>query len=53
PRICFRCGQPGHFYAGCRAIPPAPLNTHEQQMPTPPAPHGPPASSDSSWSFST
>ena len=27
PRICFRCGQPGHFYAECRAIPPAPLNT--------------------------
>ena len=84
PRICFRCGQPGHFYAECRAVPPAPLNTcppvpyttpqgdyqanysatspgdyasssgqHEQQMPTPPAPHGPPASSDSSWSFST
>ena len=26
-RVCFRCGQPGHFYAECRAIPPAPLNT--------------------------
>ena len=32
-RVCFRCGQPGHFYAECRAIPPAPLNT------CPPAPY--------------
>ena len=24
--VCFRCGQPGHFYAECRAVPPAPLN---------------------------
>ena len=83
-RVCFRCGQPGHFYAECRAVPPAPLNAcppapyitsqHDQQvnysvtspgdcasssgehghlMPTPPAPHGTPAPSDSSWSFST
>ena len=82
--VCFRCGQPGHFYAKCRAIPPAPLNIcppapyttpqgdpqanysaispgeyasssgeHGQQMPTPPAPHGPPAPPESSWSFST
>ena len=25
-RVCFRCGQPRHFYAECRAVPPAPLN---------------------------
>ena len=75
----------GHFYAECRAIPPAPLNTcppapytapqgypqigysaispvdyasssegeYGLQVPTPPAPHGPPVPSDSSWSFST
>ena len=83
-RVCFRCDQPGHFYAECRAIPPAPLNTcppapytapqgyqqancsaispadyayssgeHGQQIPTPPASHGPPVPPDSSWSFST
>ena len=84
-RVCFRSGQPRHFYAECRAIPPAPLKTwspapyttpqgdpqanyssispgdcasssggeYRQQIPTPPAPHGPPAPSDSSWSFST
>ena len=83
-RVCFRCDQPGHFYAEYRAIPPALLNTcppvpditpqgdqqasysatspgdyasssgeHGHLLPTPPATHGPPASSDSSWSFST
>ena len=83
-RVCFRCGQPGHFYTECRAVPPAPLNAcppapyntpqHDQQanysatspgdyassseeyghqMPTPPAPQGTSAPSDSSWSFST
>ena len=75
-RVCFRCGQPGHLYAECRAVPPAPYITpqddqqanysstspgdyasssgeHRHLMPTPPAPQGTPASSDSSWSFST
>ena len=83
-RVCFRCGQLGHFHAECRAIPPTSLNTcppapyttphgdqqtnyfaispvdyvsssgeHGQQVPTPSAAHGPPAPSDSSWSFST
>ena len=83
-RVCFRCHKPGHVYAECRAIPPAPLNTYPpapytaprgdsqenystispgnyafspggdygQQMPTPPAPHGPPVPSDSSCNFS-
>ena len=32
-RVCFRCGQPGHFYAECRAVQPAPLNA------CPPAPY--------------
>ena len=27
-RFSFRCGQPGHFYAECRAVPPAPLNPY-------------------------
>ena len=32
-RVCFRCGQPGHFYTKCRAVPPAPFSTpqHGQQ----------------------
>ena len=74
--VCFRCGQPGQFYAKCRAVPPAPYITpqgdqqadysspspgdyasssgeHRHLTPTPPAPQGTPASSDSSWSFST
>ena len=35
-RVYFRCGQPGHFYAECRAVPPAPLNAY------PPAPYNTP-----------
>ena len=27
-RVCLRCGQPGHFYAEYRAIPPVPLNKY-------------------------
>ena len=27
-RVCFRYGQPGHFYAERRAVPPAPLNAN-------------------------
>ena len=35
-RVCFRCGQSGHFYAECRAVPPAQLNA------CPPAPYNTP-----------
>ena len=35
-RVCFRCGQPGHFCAECRTVPSAPLNA------CPPAPYNTP-----------
>ena len=31
-RVCFRCGQPGHFYAECRAVPPAPYITPQDDQ---------------------